>query len=221
MGTQASVQSIDALKDMRTALALFSDEVLAALGAVDMEVRRTVNWVTHDRRAYWQEQIKRRRELVSAAQAEVFRRKLAKTADYSPAFSEQKEILRKAQAALEDAEARIILVRKWEPMLQQAALEYQASHRRIKDLAAGDVPRAIALLERLIDALEAYLRVTVPTTGGQLDAGSGSDTTSPFDAIADTVLSAEPPPEDPPAEEPAGPVTPEPPERDDACPTPT
>src|SRR4051812_11342199 len=98
MGTQASVRSIDALKDLRTALALFSEDVLSALGAVDMEVRRTVQWVTHDRRAYWQEQVKRRRERVASAQAEVFRRKLAKTADYTPAFSEQKEILRKAQA---------------------------------------------------------------------------------------------------------------------------
>ena len=207
MGTQASVQSIDALQGLRTALALFSEDALAALGAVDMEVRRTVQWVSHDRRAYWQEQIKRRRDLVSAAQAEVFRRKLAKTADYSPAFSEQKEILRKAQEALQDAESRLILVRKWEPALQQAALEYQASTRRIKDLAAGDVPRAVALLERLIDALEAYLRVAVPTTAPA--SGTSSALPSPFDTIAGTILD-----EEPPAPEPAPEPETTPPEHD-------
>jgi hypothetical protein len=230
MGTQASVQSIDALKDLRTALALYADDVLAALGGVDMEVRRTVQWVTHDRRNYWQEQVKRRRELVSAAQSEVFRRKLSATADYSPAFSEQKEILRKAQAALQDAESRVVLVRKWEPLLHQAALEYQASTRRLKDLAAGDAPRAVALLERLIDALEAYLRVTPPSTAG-LEAGSDLElasvgsSASAFDAIAETMLLEEPPPaevEAPSRSEGAEPVEPaEPSERGDACPTPT
>lgn len=185
MGTQANVQSIEALKGLRTALALFSEEVLSALGAVDMEIRRTVHWVQQDRKNYWQEQIKRRREAVAAAQAEVFRRKLAKTDDYTPAFSEQKELLRKAQASLQDAEQRVILVRKWEPALQHAVLEYQASRRRIKDLAAGDTPRAVAVLERLVEALEAYLRVTAPSGGIPSES-------SPFDSIAHDTFDAEP-----------------------------
>jgi hypothetical protein len=195
MGTQASVQSIDALKDFRTALALFTEDALAALGAVDMEIRRTVQWLEHDRPGYWEEQIKRRRELVSAARAEVFRRKLAKTADYSPAYTEQKELLRRAEEGLHDAEMRALMVRRWKPALQQAVLEYHASIRRIKDLASGEVPRAVALLERLIDALEAYLRVALPT--GPEVASSSEAVAAPdgsFDSIAATMLAAEPEP---------------------------
>jgi hypothetical protein len=190
MSSQAEVGSIDALKRFRSALALFAEESLAALGAVDMEVRRTVHWVQHDRLAYWQDQIKRRRELVAMAQAEVFRRKLAKTADYTPAFSEQKEILRKAEASLRDAEYRLTLVKKWEPALQQAVLEYHGSVRRIKTLAGGDVLRAIALLERIIDALEAYLREAPPT--------GPSPRLLPVGSIVETILAAheqEPEPE--------------------------
>ena len=67
MSSQAEVHSIEALKDLRVALAFFADDVLGALGGVDMEVRRTVQWLQHDRKAYWQEQIKRRREQVSSA----------------------------------------------------------------------------------------------------------------------------------------------------------
>jgi hypothetical protein len=181
MGEHAAVHSIEGLKDFRVALALFAEDALSALGAVDMEVKRTVHWVHYDRRAYWQEQIKRRRELVSMAQAEVFRRKLSKTADNSPAMSEQKELLRKAEASLHDAERRIELVKKWEPALQQAVLEYKASRARIKNLASGDVPRAIALLERLIVALEAYLTEAPPTV---------SDMRAPLVALAETVLAA-------------------------------
>ena len=207
MGTQANVRSIDALRDLRTALALYSDEVLAALGGVEMELKRTSYWVSHERRAYWQEQVKRRREAVAQAKAEVFRRKLSKTDDYSPAMSEQKELLRKTQAALEDAESRLVLLRKWEPALHQAMLEYHGSVRRLKTLASGDVFRAVALLERLIDALEAYLRLAPPSGAGTVEAPSASVSSSPFDAIAGTVFDGE-------ADEPLEPdsaETPEPP----------
>jgi hypothetical protein len=183
MSSQAEVRSIEALKQFRSALALFAEDALAALGGVDMEVRRTVHWVQHDRLAYWQEQIKRRRELVAMAQAEVFKRQLAKTPEYSPAFSEQKEILRKAEASLRDAEYRLTLVKKWEPALQQAVFEYHGSVRRIKTLAGGDVPRAIALLERIIDALEAYLRESPPS-------GGPSARESSLGSIVETILAA-------------------------------
>jgi hypothetical protein len=179
ISSQASVQSIDGLKDLRTAFALFAEDAQAALGAVEMEIRRTIQWLQHDRRFFWQEQIKRRRELVSQAEAEVFRRKLGQASGSAPAYSEQKEVLRKAEASLRDAERRAALVKKYEPVLQQAILEYHAATRRITDIARGDVPRAVTLLERMIDSLEAYLRVAAP---------SGSGGRSAMETVADEVL---------------------------------
>jgi hypothetical protein len=170
MSSQASVHSIDALKDFRAALALYGDDTLEALGSVEAEVRRTVRWLHEDRPYYWQEQIKRRREKVAMARAEVFRRRLQQKPDYTPPMSEQMENLRKAEASLQDAEKRITLVRKWQPALKQAVLEYHASVQRLKDIAGGDVPRAVNLLTRLIDALEAYLRIA-PPSGVGLETG--------------------------------------------------
>jgi hypothetical protein len=186
MSQGADVRSIDSLKEFRSALALFSEDAQAALGAVDAEVRRTLQWLQHDRREYWLQQIKRRREDVASAQADLFRKKLAKTADSSPAMSEQKERLRKAEADLREAEARALLVKKWEPALQQAAIEYRATTRRIKSIATGDVPRALALLVRLIDAIEAYLNVQLP---------SGTAVTPALATIADDFLAHEPAPD--------------------------
>ncbi|MGP0069052.1 MAG: hypothetical protein ACLQGP_36310 [Isosphaeraceae bacterium] len=166
MSSQVSVHSVEALKDLRVALALYGEDTLAALGAVGAEVRRTVRWLEQDRPAYWQDQIKRRRELVSQAKAELFRRQLQKRPDHTPAMSEQKENLHKAEASLQDAEKRLIMVRKWQPRLQHAVLEYHASVQRLKDLSATDVPSAVDLLSRLIDALEAYLLVQPPSGSG-------------------------------------------------------
>jgi hypothetical protein len=186
MSNQADVRSIDALKEFRVALALYSEETLAALGAVEAEVKRTVQWLQHDRRMYWQEQIKRRREQVAMAKAEVFRRKLQKTPEHTPAFSEQKEILRQAEASLHDAEMRAAMVKKWEPALQHAVLEYHGSIRRIKDLASGDVPRGMIVLEKIIDALEAYLRAA-PPSASDVPVGSIANPILDEDASTATV----------------------------------
>ncbi len=194
MSSQVDVRSVEGIKDFRVALALYAEETLGALGSVNMEARRTVHWVQHDRRNYWVDQLKRRREKVASARSEVARRRLAKTAHSTPAISEQKEILRHAEASLREAEAKIILLRKWEPILQQAVLEYQAGTRRIADLAGGGVPRALHLLTRLVDALEGYLREAPPGMAATI-AGPGFDVLAGPSLAEDTEIEAEPEPE--------------------------
>jgi hypothetical protein len=183
MSAQASVRSIDSLKDLRVALALYGDDTLSALGAVEAEIRRTLRWLQEERPVYWTEQIKRRREQVSAARAEVFKKNLQKRADYNPPMSEQKENLRKAELSLQDAEKRLTAVRKWQPLFKQAVLEYHASVQRIKDLSASDVPRAVNVLTRMIDALESYLRVAVPAGAVVLEGSATGPSTTMANAI--------------------------------------
>jgi hypothetical protein len=184
MGEQASVHSIEAIGGFRAALATFAEEVEAALGAVDMEVRRAVQWVQYDRRNFWQEQIKRRREAVASARSDLFRKQLQKKADHAPDMTEQKEALRLAEVRLRDAEQRVVLIKKWEPALLQAMLEYRASTRRIKACAA-DAPRAIFVLGRMVEALEAYLREAPPTLGEPAPIGAIVGPALPDDAWAE------------------------------------
>ena len=80
MSSQAAVHSIDELKNFRVALALYGEDTLGTLGAVEAEVRRTLRWLEEERPAYWHDQIKRRREQVAMARAEVFRRNLTEAA---------------------------------------------------------------------------------------------------------------------------------------------
>ncbi len=185
MSAQTDVRSIDALKELRVAMALYEQDAMAALGLVEAEVRRTLHWLHEERPIYWHDQIKKRRELVSQAKADLFRKKLQQRPDYTPPMSEQKENLRKAEASLEDAERRLILVRKWQQQFKQAVLEYHASVQRIKDLSASDVPRGVILLGRLIDSLEAYLRVAPPATRFETDDGKAI---APMAAIATQIL---------------------------------
>jgi len=197
MSSQAEVHSIEALKDFRVALALYGEETLEALAGVDLELRRTVYWLEQDRPLYWQEQIKRRREQVASAKAELFRRQLQKTPEYHPSMVEQKENLRRAEASLQDAEKRLMMVRKWQPMLRQAILEYHGSVQRIKGLASADVPSAVNLLGRIIDSLEAYLHIAPPSITPAAAGILGPPMTAPaeFERIAVEALDEEPKPE--------------------------
>jgi len=184
MSSQAAVHSIDELKNFRVALALYGEDTLGTLGAVEAEVRRTLRWLQEERPVYWQDQIKRRREQVALARSEVFRRNLQKRPDHTPAMSEQKEALRKAEASLQDAEKRLALVRKWQTTFKQAVLEYHGSIQRLKDLAGGDVPRAVNLLTRIIDALEAYLRVAPPSGLGPDVQAAAARATAPAQLVS-------------------------------------
>ncbi|AMV39409.1 hypothetical protein [Planctomyces sp. SH-PL62] len=206
MSSQAEVHSVEALRDFRAALALYGEDVLAALGAADAEIRRTVQWLQQDRPFYWQEQIKRRRDRVAAARADLFRLKLQKTPEHHPSLAEPKERLRQAEAALQDAEKRLLAVRKWQPALQQAALEYHASVQRLKDLAAADVPRAMGLLARIVEALEAYLRIQPPegspSTTTEAAGGGVARLTPAFQAVAREILEKDEPADDEPPTDP-------------------
>ncbi len=199
MSSQVAANSIEALKDLRVALALYNEDALGALGAIGAEIRRTVQWLQQDRPAYWQEQIKRRRERVASAKAELFRKQLAKSPGSSASTSEQVENVRRAELSLEDAEKRLALTRKWQAQLNQAVLEYYGTVRRIKSLAAGEVPSAINLLTRIIDSLEAYLRVS-PVRSSSAEAAS---TTAPaeFETIAAQMIDQEPPAPEPTSDE--------------------
>jgi hypothetical protein len=192
MSSQATVQSVDALKDFGAALAVYGEDTLAALGAVGAEVRRTVLWLEQNRPAYWHDQIKRRREEVSLAKADVFRLKLQKRPDYSPPMSEQMENLRRAEANLMEAEKRLTMVRKWQPRFQHAVLEYHASIQRLKDLSATDVPNAVLVLGRIVDALEAYLQVQPPSGTGLGPEGTTGRATSAMESIATKVIDEDP-----------------------------
>ncbi|MBX6311573.1 MAG: hypothetical protein IRY99_01415 [Isosphaeraceae bacterium] len=161
--SQASVYSIDALKEFRATLVAFAEDAMNALGGVDMEARRTTRWLVEEQRLYWEGEIKRRREKVAMARSELSRRKLSGMFGHATSHSEQKELLEIAESRLKEAEQRALKVKKWTPVLQQTILEYQSTTRQLVDLIGGELPRALALLDRIIDSLEAYTQVAPPS----------------------------------------------------------
>ena len=164
MSEAAKVTSVDALKDFREGMASFLEDARNALVAVQMENRRASDWLHNHQRLYWNEELKRRRERHSMAVSDLHRVKLQAKPGSVVKDSDQKDAVRATLAKVREAEEKVEKVKKWGPPLQHAIDEYVGKARALDDILGGDVVHSIALLERMIESLEAYLRLTAPSS---------------------------------------------------------
>jgi len=159
MADAAKVTSIDGIREFREALGSFIEDARNALTAVEMENRRINEWVKNTQRLYWINEVKRRREKMNEIRGELHRRKLSGAGD-----TEAKEQVRIANARLRVAEEKVEIVKKAAPILQHAIDEYLGLARPLGDMLTGDLEHAMALLQRMADALDAYIRTSTQST---------------------------------------------------------
>jgi len=161
MNGSANVTSIEALGELRAALCCFGDKAAEAVCAADAEIHRTVDWLG-DQLGYWQHEVRRWEDEVFRARGELSRRRMLRIGDRPPDCSEQEEVLERARQALAHAEDQVERTRRWHRLWQEAVIEYQGPVGQLKSLLEGDLPRAIALLERKIETLDSYVGLTAP-----------------------------------------------------------
>jgi hypothetical protein len=159
----ANVRSVAALAEFKNGLIAFADDARVILDGVDMEVRRTRNWLERDQLVYWKSQVKKRQEEVAMARTELHRRKLSQQNSDVITDTEQRENLKAAQRKLQEAEEKVEICKKWIPVLDHAIAEYRAHVQPLGDHLAGGFENTLALIDRMVDALEAYLRLAAPS----------------------------------------------------------
>jgi hypothetical protein len=163
MSQGANVRSIDAIRDFKVGLITFAEEAQNALSSVEMEIRQVRNWLLRDQLSYWQSQIKRGQERVSTTRADLHRRQLMKTSSDAISDTDQKEALRDAQRKLREAEEKVIIIKKWIPVLEHALSEYHSQSQPLGDRLSGSFAATLSLLDRMLGALDAYLAMAPPT----------------------------------------------------------
>jgi hypothetical protein len=163
MSQAAQVTSIEAIKDFQAFLCQCCADIREALCAVDMEAHRVLDWVAHDQASFWRRAVRDRQEELAQAKADLFRRQLERLSGEEPDLIEQQEAVWRANRRLHEAEDKVDNCRRWLPLLQHALEEYQAPARQLAALVEGDPPRAVAVLEQVLDALESYVFLAPPT----------------------------------------------------------
>jgi hypothetical protein len=175
----ANVLAIEVLTELKEALCLFKHDGQDALGSVEMELRRAFDWLD-GQLSYWKKEVRQRQEEVIQAKNDLARRKMESIAGRQPDCTEQQKALARAQQRLREAEDKVVACRRWQPALQRAVDEHIGPVRRLTAMLDGDWPRALALLDHKIAALDAYTSLAPPsapvlpaaTTGGAEPAAS-------------------------------------------------
>jgi hypothetical protein len=202
MSGQADVKSIDTLAFVKAALISFAHETGQAISEVELEGRRGVDWITVDQAAYWKAEIRRAADLVNKAIKDLEHcRTFKKVGDNQPSCIEEKKALEKARARLARAEQKAEAVRRWTPVVLQQFRETCVRLVHFQEVVDVDAPRAVARVEQMLRALDAYREVASPRPSG------GSGTAGQAQSVA-RQADGEPPPQPVPAAPAATPADP-------------
>ena len=163
MADSANVQSIEAIREIRDALVRFMEDARNALNDTEFDLRRTVDWVTHDRRLFWVAEVRRRNQEIADARSALQRKELGRRPGSNPDTTVEEKALRLAKARFAEAEEKVETVRSWGPELLHSAQEYRSRANPLSDMITGDLQNAIAKLARMIESLENYLHVPMPS----------------------------------------------------------
>src|SRR5262249_41591649 len=125
---------------------------------VAMEIRRVENWLD-DQRKYWTRTAQECEDQVFQAKQELARRRMMRIGDRPPDTTEQEEILRRAQARLEYAEDKLEHTKRWLRQFPEHVIECEGPLNMLTGIVEADLPKADALLEQKIAALEAYVQI--------------------------------------------------------------
>lgn len=159
----AHVQSVPALVDFRTALTIYVAESKQGLMAMDTEIRRAVDWVAVDRAQYWRGEIRRATDAVARARDDLHNARIFKRMDdYVPSCIDEKKALQRAQERLQNAELKAEAVKRWGRAIQHELNEFTGRMAQFATMLEADLPKAVATLERILDALDRYTSMSGP-----------------------------------------------------------
>ncbi len=170
----ANVQSLEAITAVRSALVTFRDDLDQAISAIDLEMRKVLDWLEHDRPRYWRNQLRDSHDAVTQARQALHRCLMYPINDERPSCYEERAELKKAEARLAYCDEKSERLRHWIREVRHEMSEYQGRISQLKDLVETDAPQAMLILDRLVTRLEEYQSISRPTGGLTASAASES-----------------------------------------------
>jgi hypothetical protein len=176
MSNTARVDSIDALRQFRVSLIKFVEEANAALGGAESEMQRMMGWLDREQLSYWQLQIRKRTEALGRAQEALRMKKLFPDASgRTPTPIEEEKMVRRCKAALEEAEQKLLNVKKYSRVLQREIMNYKGGVQRFATWVGSEIPVAISRLDKMAGMLDRYVALNMGVGAAPVrDASAGA-----------------------------------------------
>lgn len=163
MGEYVSVESFEALKRLRAAMCRFAELVGAGLDEADAEMLRSRDWVILNQGNYWKRESKSRAEqLTRAKSALAYKKMSASSMGGRPSCVEEEKAVAVAKRRVEEAEQKQARVRAWSRRIDEEIFLYQAAVSGLTQARTTHIPNALAQLDNMLKALEAYVASAVP-----------------------------------------------------------
>jgi hypothetical protein len=192
MSEGARVESIEALRSLRRGLVKFAEEASVALDDAESDITRTLIWLETEQRPRWQAEVRKRGEALRQAQEALRQKRLYRdSSGRAPTAIAEEKAVRRAAAALEEAEQKQRNVSKYVPVLEKQGQHYKGLAQRLTRALVSDVPVGLAELDRMAMALDAY----VASEPGQAVSEAPVEPVAPDAAAEAPVTGGEPPQE--------------------------
>ncbi|HWD91192.1 MAG TPA: hypothetical protein VG938_02470 [Verrucomicrobiae bacterium] len=156
MADRAQVTSIEAIEAFRSALIVYLSKARPALEEISGEVQRAKQWLQNDQRRLWEGEMKARTKKLERARAELFSVSMSRFQEVSAA---QQLLVHRAEEAYDEAQKKIAVLKKWDRELDNRSEPLVKLADQFQSFIASEMPRAIAYLSQVIQALEAYAEV--------------------------------------------------------------
>ncbi len=157
MAQGANITSVDAISAFRAALIVFLSKARPLLEETSGEIIRMRQWLENDQRRYWENQMRLRGRKLEEARAELFNATLSKLQDASAL---QVMAVQRAERSMRECESKLNVVKKWSRELESRTEPLVKQTGQLQTYLTTDMPRAIAFLDQVIQALEAYVELS-------------------------------------------------------------
>ena len=166
MPDHAKLTSLEALESFRIGLIIYLEKAVRILDEINNEVLRTKFWVQNERREHWEQEVRRRTRELDQRQQELFSARLSTLQEATPV--EQQAAL-KAKRALDDATARLDLVKRWARQYENRVEPAGKEVDKLRDFLLSHMGKAVAYLAQTTALLSDYADLAPPGTSAVKD----------------------------------------------------
>jgi hypothetical protein len=171
MSQSANLTSVAAVAELKGALAEFDEDVRHALVALELESRRPLEWIEHDRTRYWPGEVRKASDALSEARLALERCETSTSGENRRDCYDERQAVDKAKRRLHLADAKVQAVRVWRQRMRKDVEEFQVEIAKLRGYLDSDLVRASASLARMLGALERYTAAGGPPAAeGATDA---------------------------------------------------
>ena len=153
----ANVKSIDAITRFKATIAATRDDLARALAEADSDIDRAQLWIEREAPAFWKRQLALRAEEVTVCKSALYRKQVTVSAkDSKPSVVDEKKALQRAQARLAEAETKVKACKRWATAFQREVILFKGTMSAMQTVVERDLPMAVALMNRMAEALARY-----------------------------------------------------------------